>query len=59
MKNFIQKNWKTTSAGIVTCIGAIVTYLNDKTQLLPCLSTFLIGVGLILAKDGDQTGKAE
>jgi uncharacterized membrane protein len=53
MKNII-KNWKTTSAGIVMCVGAIVTYLNDKTQLVPCLTAFLGGVGLILSKDGDQ-----
>ena len=52
----IRKNWKTTSAGIVTCAGAITTYINDKTQLIPCLTTFLVGIGLILAKDGDQTG---
>jgi uncharacterized membrane protein len=58
MKN-ILKNWKTTSAGIVMCVGAVVTYLNDKTQLVACLATFLGGVGLIISKDGDQTGLAE
>lgn len=55
MKN-VLKNWKTTSTGIVMCVGAIVTYLSDKTQLVTCLTAFLGGVGLIIAKDGDQTG---
>lgn len=53
----ILKNWKTTSAGIVMCVGAIITYLNDNTQLTVCLTAFLAGIGLILSKDGDQTGK--
>jgi len=53
----ILKNWKTTSAGIVMCVGAIITYLNDKTQLTVCLTAFLAGIGLILSKDNDQTGK--
>lgn len=55
MGNMI-KNWKTTSTGIVMCVGAIVTYLNDKTQVAACLTAFLGGLGLILSKDGDQTG---
>jgi hypothetical protein len=55
MKN-ILKNWKTTSAGIIMCVGAMVTYFNDKTQLMPCLTAFLGGVGLVFSKDGDQTG---
>ncbi len=58
MKNMI-KNWKTTSAGVVMCVGAVVTYLNDKTQLVACLTAFLGGLGLILSKDGDQTGVAK
>jgi uncharacterized membrane protein len=55
MGNMI-KNWKTTSTGIVMCAGAIVAYLNDKTQVVACLTAFLGGLGLILSKDGDQTG---
>ena len=55
----ILKNWKTTSAGVVMCVGAVVTYLNDKTQLVACMTAFLGGVGLIIAKDGDQTGLAK
>lgn len=57
MKNFM-KNWKTTSAGIVMCVGAVVAYLHDMTQLVPCLTAFLGGIGLILSKDSDQTGTA-
>ena len=55
MKNAI-KNWKTTSAGIVMCVGAIITYINDKSKILECFTAFLGGIGLILAKDNDQTG---
>jgi uncharacterized membrane protein len=55
MKTII-KNWKTTSTGIVMCVGAVVTYLNDKAELVACLTAFLGGLGLILSKDGDQTG---
>ena len=48
------KNWKTTSAGIVMCVGAVVLYLNDKTQIMPALTSFLGGIGLIAAGDATK-----
>jgi uncharacterized membrane protein HdeD (DUF308 family) len=58
MKN-IFKNWKTTSAGILTAVGGVVLYVNDNTRITEALLTILTGLGLILAKDGDQTGVAQ
>ncbi|WP_269221988.1 hypothetical protein [Flavobacterium sp. IMCC34518] len=58
MKN-IFKNWRTTSTGIVMCAGAIVAFINDKTQIIPCLTAFLGGIGLIFSKDSNQTGVAK
>ena len=57
--NNMLKNWKTTSAGVVMCVGSVLTYLNDKSQLVACLTAFLGGMGLILSKDSDQTGVAK
>ncbi len=54
--NIYLKHWKTTSAGIVTCVGAIVLYYNDPTRkIAPPLTAFLTGVGLFFASDVSQT----
>jgi hypothetical protein len=56
MKNFIVKNWKTTSAGILAIAGGIYTLYNDHTKIMEALTCILTGIGLVLAKDADKTG---
>lgn len=56
MKTFFIKNWKTTSAGIVSIATGIVLYTKDKSQLVEALTLVLAGIGLILSKDADKTG---
>jgi hypothetical protein len=56
MKNFLIKNWKTTSAGILSIAGGIYTYYNDRTKVMEALTCVLTGIGLIMAKDADKTG---
>ena len=51
----IFKNWKTTSAGIIACAGAVILYLNDKTQIVAALTTLLSGIGLIFAGDASAS----
>jgi hypothetical protein len=56
MKN-IKKNWKTTILGLVTIIIGLITgkgHLDAQTG-----GAIVAGVGLILAKDADQTGTAK
>ncbi len=57
MKNIVR-NWKTTSAGIISIATGISIYVSDNSKMLEALSFILTGVGLILAKDNDQTGLA-
>ena len=61
MKN-LKKNWKTTSAGVVMIIGAIVrlaVHQGTITEELIMGGVIAIvgGIGLIVAKDSDVTGK--
>lgn len=60
MKNFIIKNWKTSLAGFA---GLVTTFLKSKGIIDEETFTLILGliatIGLLLAKDGDQTGKAE
>lgn len=56
MKTFFIKNWKTTSAGIVSIASGIFLYINDKTKPVEALTLVLTGIGLILSKDADKTG---
>lgn len=57
MKNFLVKNWKTSIAGIAIAIAAFLKakQIIDADTLTLILSV-LGSIGLILAKDGDQTG---
>jgi len=57
MRNFIIKNWKTTTSGVVI-IALLAIYLLNKinTEQFLTATTFLIGVGFITSKDGDKTG---
>jgi hypothetical protein len=61
MKN-LAKNWKTTSAGVVMIIGAIVRLaVHDGTfseeLIMGAVIAVVGGIGLIVAKDSDVTGK--
>ena len=62
MKNFLI-SWKTTSAGILTIIGGIVTLVyalkagNVQPEAITTAAAAILGgIGLIAAKDGNVTG---
>ena len=50
------KNWKTTSAGLLSIAGGIVLYTGDKTKLMESLTAIMAGIGLLVSKDHDKTG---
>lgn len=53
----LLKNWKTTLAGLVTIAGVITTtWLPQYADELAKVIGVLAGLGLIVAKDGNQTG---
>lgn len=54
MKN-IFKNWKTTSAGILSIVGGITLYLHDNTRFTEGLTAVLAGIGLIFAGDASNS----
>ena len=60
MKNFLVKNWKTSLAGIAIAVAAFLKAkeIIDGDTLTLILSV-LGSIGLIIAKDGDQTGLAQ
>lgn len=53
MKKYLD-NWKTTSAGIVAVVSAIVMYVNDKNKIIEAVTLLLGGIGLILAADAQE-----
>jgi hypothetical protein len=53
MKKYLD-NWKTTSAGIVAVVSAIVMYTNDKTKVIEAVTLLLGGIGLIFAADAQE-----
>jgi len=54
--NSLFKNWKTTSAGIVTIASGIVLYMHNNTKLVEALTSVMAGIGLLFAHDGTNTG---
>ncbi len=57
-----MKSWKTTSAGILTIIGALVSLWFERHFLTPeivmaAATAVLTGIGLILARDNDKTSE--
>jgi hypothetical protein len=56
MKKYLD-NWKTTSAGVVAIVSAIVMYTNDKTKVVEAVTLLLGGIGLILAGDAQEQPK--
>jgi hypothetical protein len=57
MKNFIIKNWKTTVSGLLI-LAMLGIYLLNKitTEQFLTATAFMVSVGLIASKDGDETG---
>jgi hypothetical protein len=51
---FKQDRIKTTFMGIATIFGAIYNFITTK-DIVNSGSTFMAGIGLILAKDGTDT----
>jgi hypothetical protein len=56
-------NWKTTSAGILAIVGAIVglvfAIINKNLTpevIMACVTGILGGIGLLFAKDNNTTG---
>jgi hypothetical protein len=56
-------SWKTTSAGVLAIIGALVgltfAIINKALTsevIMSCATGLLLGIGLIFAKDSDVTG---
>ena len=50
----LLKNWKTTFFGFATIIGGVAAIL--KGDLVTGITTIGAGLGLVAAKDLDQTG---
>lgn len=58
MKNSI-KNWKTTVAGIIVGgVAAAVALGYITTEVGTQITGICIALGLIVSKDGDQSGQA-
>ncbi|HVX48811.1 MAG TPA: hypothetical protein VHB48_01590 [Chitinophagaceae bacterium] len=53
--SILFKNWKTTSAGIVTIASGVTIYLHDNTKLVEGLTAVLAGIGLMFAHDAGNT----
>ncbi|MGR3790659.1 hypothetical protein ACUXZJ_07085 [Flavobacterium sp. TN-1] len=51
MKLFF-KNWKTTSAGVVSIVSGVLLFINDKTKAIEALTAILAGIGLVFSQDG-------
>lgn len=60
--NNATRNWKTTTIGLLTILGWIVNSVLNylKMGALPSLESasvaWTVGIGFILAKDGDKSG---
>lgn len=58
-----MKSWKTTSTGILTILGALVTLWYKRHELAPeiimgAAMAILTGIGLIAARDNDKSSEA-
>jgi len=51
----ILKNWKTSSAGIISIAAGITVIVSDNTKITEGLTTILAGVGLLFAADSNST----
>ena len=54
MLQTIIKNWKTTSAGVVSIVSGILLFVNDKTKLIEALTARAVvsnEQGIVLADE--------
>lgn len=55
--NTLLKNWKTSLAGLVAIAGVVTaTWLPQYSDEVAKVVGILAGLGLLAAKDGNQTG---
>lgn len=55
--NTLLKNWKTSLAGLVAIAGVVTaTWLPQYSDEVAKVVGMLAGLGLLAAKDGNQTG---
>lgn len=66
----IARNWQTTTAGVLVIIGTLLHFIfpgkpetvdaveKGLAEILPVLIQLVVGVGLLLSKDGNKTGVA-
>ena len=55
--NNIKRNWKTTIIGLVLTVAGLYTGITAKASWTESLAIISIGIGFVVAKDGDITGK--
>lgn len=65
MINNLIKNWKTTSAGLITIAGAVVNLVfaiknqvDDQGTWMTAITMILTGFGLMFAGDGSASAQA-
>lgn len=57
MKSYLLKNWKTSLVGIISLVGIVIsTWLPQYADELAKVVGTLVSLGLIAAKDADNTG---
>ena len=54
----ILKNWKTTLVGITAILVGVKTFITSGS-IQDAYTSIIAGIGLIFAKDNDQTGVAQ
>jgi hypothetical protein len=55
--NYMIKNWKTSLVGFVSiCTVVVSTWLPQYSAELHKMTEMMIALGLLAAKDGNQTG---
>lgn len=55
----LLRNWKTTSAGVLSIAGSVVHLIFsrplDETKVMAGITGILLGIGLLAAGDGNAT----
>lgn len=53
-----MKNWRTTISGIASIISGVSLYINHPEQIEIAAGMVMAGIGLLLSKDHNVTGKS-